>query len=135
MTDRARVSFRQPVSKDGYVDAGWWPRSRDLTQELPPLLEVLWTAAREITRVTYNSDSWDPAPRRLIIERRLVHLGGFRHQDPLLLSAMTTGGVDRIEFLVIAPDTDPQLAERVLQLASEIGHLQSPADLLALAAQ
>jgi hypothetical protein len=135
MSDPARVRFRQPVSTDGYVDAGWWPRSRDLTQELPPLLDVLWTAGREITRVAYNSQSWDPAPRKMIVQGRLVHLGGFFHHDPLVLSAMNTGGADRIEFLVIAPDSDAELAERALQLAGEIGHLQSPSELLALAAQ
>ena len=23
----ARISFRQPVSTDGFIDAAWWPRS------------------------------------------------------------------------------------------------------------
>ena len=67
----ARISFRQPVSTDGYIDAAWWPRSLDLTVELPPLLDVLWTAARDITRITYSIAGWDPAPRRL--QRRGTH--------------------------------------------------------------
>ncbi len=131
----ARVSFRQPVSTDGYFDAGWWPRSRDLTQELPALLDVLWTAAREVTRVAYNLEFWDTAPRRIIVEGRLVRLGGYHYQDPLLLSATNARNTDRIDFLVIPPDTDPDFAERALQLASDIGQTHTPADLLALASK
>lgn len=128
----ARVSFRQPVSTDGYFDAGWWPRSRDLTRELPALLDVLWTAAREVTRVAYNLEFWDSAPRRIIVEGRLVRLGGYHHQDPLLLSATDARSTDRIDFLVIPPETESEFAERALELASDIGQLHTPADLLML---
>jgi hypothetical protein len=133
--DRARVAFRQPVSTDGYFDAGWWPRSRDLTRELPGLLDVLWTAAREVTRIGYHLEFWDPAPRKIIIDGRLVRLAGYHYQDPLLLSATNAGNTDRIEFLIIPPLTEPKFAERALQLASAIGQLHTPADLLALAQQ
>ena len=131
----ARVSFRQPVTKEGYVDAGWWPRSRDLTLEMPALLDVLWTAAREMTRVVYNLSSWEPAPRRIQVAGRLVHLSGYHHQDPLVLSVIDARGTDRVDFLVIAPETPPDFAERALQLASSIGQIQTPADLFALAQQ
>src|SRR4051812_3542829 len=83
----APVSSRHPITTDGHVDAGWSPRSRDLTRELPALLDVLWTAAREVTRVIYNLDRWDPAPSRIIVEGRIVRLGRYHHPDPLLLSA------------------------------------------------
>lgn len=72
----ARVSFRQPVAATGHIDAAWWPRSRDLTAELPALLDVLWTAAREVNRLTYYLHAWAPAPRRMQIEGRTVRLGG-----------------------------------------------------------
>jgi len=129
----ARVSFRQPVTSAGYVDAGWWPRSRDLTLELPALLDVLWTAAREMTRVTYNLEAWEPAPRRIHLAGRLVHLGGFHHHDPLVLSVTDARNTDRVDFLVIAPETPPEFAERALHLASSIGEIRTPADLFATA--
>ena len=129
----ARVSFRQPVSTDGYLDAGWWPRSRDLTRELPALLDVVWTAARAVTRVAYNLEFWESAPRKIIVDERVVRLGGYHHQDPLLLSATDARNTDRIDFLIIPPDAEPEFAERALQLASDIGQLHTPADLLALA--
>jgi|SRR6476646_1695420 len=129
----ARVSFRQPVSTAGHFDAGWWPRSRDLTRELPALLDVLWTAAREVTRIAYNLEFWDAAPRKITVENRLVRLGGYHHQDALVLSATDARNTDRIDFLVIPPESDPEFAERALQLSSDIGQVHTPADLLALA--
>jgi hypothetical protein len=117
--EAARISFRQPVSRSGFIDAAWWPRSRDLSTELPPLLEVLWTAAREITRITYNIAAWDPAPRRMRIEGRTVRLGGFTTSDPLTVRLSDAGGAERIDILVIAPTTEPSLAQRALLLASE----------------
>jgi hypothetical protein len=115
----ARISFRQPVSAVGFIDAAWWPRSTDLTSELPPLLDVLWTAAREINRITYNTAAWNPAPRRMRIEDRSVRLGGFTTSDPLTVRLSDAWGRERIDILVIPPATDPAIAQRTLLLASE----------------
>lgn len=117
--EAARISFRQPVSGFGFIDAAWWPRSRDLTAELPPLLDVLWTAARQITRVTYNLAAWEPAPRRMRADGRLVRLGGFITSDPVTIRLSDSAGAERIDVLVIAPGTDPAVAERALMLASQ----------------
>jgi hypothetical protein len=115
----ARVSFRQPVSTAGFVDAAWWPRSRDLTAELPPLLDVLWTAAREIIRITYNTAEWNPAPRRMVVEGRTVRLGGFTTTEPHTARLSDAWGQERIDILIITPDTDPATAQRILLLASQ----------------
>ena len=64
----ARVSFRQPVSEIGVVDAAWWPRSRGLLAELPALFDVLWTACRDVDRVGYNRPFWEPVPRRMRVD-------------------------------------------------------------------
>lgn len=122
----ARVSFRQPVTRTGFIDAGWWPRSRDLTAELPALLAVLWTASR----VSYSPDFWNEAPRRLQVEGRVVRLGGFNHLSPLLLTAVDARNNDRIDFLVIPPETEPRIALRALELASTADELNSPAEIL-----
>ena len=129
-SEAARISFRQPVSRSGFIDAAWWPRSRDLTTEVPPLLDVLWTAAREITRITYNIAAWDPAPRRMRIEGRLVRLGGFTTSDPVTVRLSDAGGAERIDILVIAPTTDAALAQRVLLLASQADSPYRAAEIL-----
>jgi hypothetical protein len=115
---RARISFRQPVSPAGYIDAAWWPRSRDLTAELPELMAVFWTADRNVDRISYNLTAWAPAPRRLTIEGRTVRLGGFRTSDPLVVGLTDPWRKEIIDIVVIAPETDPEVAERALRLAS-----------------
>jgi len=114
----ARISFRQPVSAAGAIDAAWWPRSTDLTQELPELLDVLWTADREIMHVTYHIAAWQPAPRRMTVEGRSVRVGGFATGDPLTVRLTDSSGRERIDVLVVPPETDPVVAERALRLAS-----------------
>jgi uncharacterized protein DUF5994 len=114
----ARVSFRQPVSRGGFIDGAWWPRSRDLTDELPPLLDVLWTAGRDVNRVLYNLDFWAAAPRRLTVAGRSVRLGGFRRQDSLTIGLVDAWGRERIDLLLVDPGTDSDVAVRALALAS-----------------
>jgi Family of unknown function (DUF5994) len=126
----ARVSFRQPVTSAPHVDAAWWPRSRDLEAELPGLLDVLWTAAREVDRVSYPIHSWLPAPRRLDIEGRHVRLGGFTHQDPSMISLRDAWGAERIDILVIPSDAGPEFARAALMLASRSGPNERAARML-----
>lgn len=131
----ARVSFRQPVTSEPHVDAAWWPRSRDLEAELPALLDVLWTGARDVDRVSYPLDSWLPVPRRLLIEGRQVRLGGFAHQDPSLISLRDAWGNDRVDILVIPADADPELAAAAMTRASGGGRNDRAARMLELAAE
>lgn len=116
---RSRISFRQPVSVAGFIDAAWWPRSLDLTTELPPLMDTLWTAGREINRIAFNAHAWHPAPRRMRIEDRTVRLGGFATSDPHVVRLSDPSRTERVDILVIAPDTDPAVAQRILDLASK----------------
>ena len=110
---RSRVGFRQPVSSGGFLDAAWWPRSRDLAAELPSLMSVLWTAGRDVNRITYNLHAWDAAPRRMQIEGRTVRLGGFASSDPVTVRLSDPWDRERIDILVIAPDTEADVAERI----------------------
>jgi uncharacterized protein DUF5994 len=130
----ARVSFRQPVTSAPHVDAAWWPRSRDLEVELPGLFEVLWTAARDVNRVSYAVNSWLPAPRRLDIEGRQVRLGGFTHQDPSMISLRDASGAERVDILVIPPEAEEDLAAAAMVLASRSGPNERAARMLELAA-
>ena len=130
----ARVAFRQPVTSAPHIDAAWWPRSRDLEAELPGLLDVLWTAARDVDRVSYPIQSWLPVPRRLNIAERRVRLGGFTHQDLSMISLRDAWGVERIDILVIPPDTEPDLAAAAMTIASHSGPNERAARMLELAA-
>jgi Family of unknown function (DUF5994) len=89
-----------------------------LTDELPPLLDVLWTAGRDVNRVLYNLDFWAAAPRRLTVAGRSVRLGGFRRQDSLTIGLVDAWGRERIDLLLVDPGTDSDVAVRALALAS-----------------
>ena len=117
----ARVSFRQPVARTGFIDGAWWPESLDLTAELPALLDVFWTACREIVHVSYNLDGWDAAPRRFQVQSRRVRLAGFHQQNPLTVFLSDARHADTAELLLIAPNTDAAMARRALELASASG--------------
>jgi hypothetical protein len=130
----ARVSFRQPVTSAPHIDAAWWPRSRDLEAELPGLLDVLWTAAREVDRVSYPIQSWLPVSRRLDIEGRRIRLGGFAHQSPSMISLRDARGAERIDILVIPPEAEEEFAAAAMVLASRSGPNERAARVLELAA-
>jgi len=129
----ARVRFRQPVSEAGYVDAAWWPRSRDLAVEFPQLLEVLWTAAREITRISYNIADWDPAPRQIAIGGRIVRLGGFHTGARHEVRLSDAWRRERIDMLVVEPGADATVADRAMSLAGEADGTHRADEILTLA--
>lgn len=133
VTTTARIRFRQPVTTAGFIDAAWWPRSRDLAAELPALVDVLWTAGRDVNRITYNLHAWDPAPRKMEIEGHVVRLGGFNSGDPITVGLTDAWGREHIDVLVIAPDTDPALAERALHIAEQADSPYRAGEILARA--
>lgn len=128
-----RISFRQPVSESGSLDAAWWPRSRDLTTEAPLLVDAMRTAGRDITRVTYNLRAWDLAPRLLPVRSGTVRLGGYNTSDPLMIRLSDTRGGERIDVLVVPPETEARVAQRALRLAAVEGSALTAAEVMTAA--
>jgi hypothetical protein len=54
----ARLSLTPKTTLAGQLDGAWWPFSRDLEAELPPLVAALDEARERITRVTVNPSRW-----------------------------------------------------------------------------
>src|SRR5439155_9125784 len=56
----ARLALKPVSPSPGNVelDGAWWPRSRDLTQELTPLADVLDPLWGRITRIAVNPRYW-----------------------------------------------------------------------------
>ncbi len=100
----------------GRVDGGWWPRSADLTAELPGLFSALTPRIGRIERVAYNLDDWGPAPRKIRFDGATVRLGGYhllRSATVELLTARQT-----VTLLVVPPDTPPPAAQDALAAAA-----------------
>lgn len=115
-TPRLRLKSKAPQS--GYVDGAWWPRTDDLTTELPDLLAVLSVRLGRIDRVLYRLKAWAAAPRELVTGGRAVHLDGYRLQPTNTIEVLGLDR-DRLTLLVIPPYTDAADAHTAMMTAAE----------------
>lgn len=132
--DSARPSIRltlKPAAEGatGYVDGGWWPRSRDLAAELPPLLAALSDRLGPIERVSYHFADWNPSVRRLRIGGHMTRLGGFHSQRPHTIDVL--GARLRLTLLVVPAEATGQVGDRSLAAAGQASNADSIANLLA----
>jgi hypothetical protein len=124
-----RLRLKPKGSLPGYVDGGWWPRSRDLAVELPVLARVLAVRLGRVTRITFPLDAWDIPPRQITVDGGMVRLEGFHHQDEHVVHV---SGPDRrrISLLMIPPDATATAAHDAMMAASGRENVDQPADLL-----
>jgi hypothetical protein len=125
-----RLRRRDPSAADGFVDGGWWPRSLDLSAELPELLAALSSAGHDVARVAYNPSAWDPAPDTLAAPGRPVAFDERTDQDAALISLVDISGAKRTDLVVVPPHTGRRVAERVLTLAGLGGDLRRAVGIL-----
>ncbi|MFZ3495934.1 DUF5994 family protein [Streptomyces sp. 5.8] len=113
----ARLSLTPKTMLAGQLDGAWWPHSRDLEAELPPLAAALEEPWGRITRVTVNPSRWLAVPHTVPADGRTLHVGWFTGQDPdkLILLSYTVG---RWDLLVIPPETEPAAAARLMAAAA-----------------
>jgi hypothetical protein len=122
-----RLRLKPKAAATGFVDGGWWPRSRDLAVELPGLLAVLAVRLGRIERVSYHLGDWDPTVARLIFEGGVVRLGGYRAQHADTVDVIAAR--QRVTLLVVPPQTSSQAAHEALMSA---GHRDNTDDIEAL---
>ncbi|MFE7901741.1 DUF5994 family protein [Streptomyces sp. NPDC057424] len=125
-----RLSLTSKTTLAGQLDGAWWPYSRDLTAELPPLVAALDEPWGHITRVTVNPSRWPVIPHEVAVDGRSVHVGWFTEQDAdkLILLSYTVG---RWDLLVIPPTTDPAAAARLMAAATIPGSVLKAGVLMA----
>jgi hypothetical protein len=129
-----RVSLRDDAGvDDAGFDGAWWPRGRDLAAEVPELVAELERRGVRIERFTYPLDAWQPAPRKLVVNGRVVRTGGFRSMDPQVVCIEWRGGQRRANLLVVPPETDVLTGARALRLCTRRGLPRSPQMVLAAA--
>jgi hypothetical protein len=119
-----RLALLEPTdAATATLDGAWWPRSRELATELPPLITVLGRQGIRLSRVAYHRENWEPAPRRLPADGRIVRLGWYPGLDPHLVR-MTSGGGGRarLDLLVIPPDLDDAAGRQAMAAASQAGN-------------
>ncbi|MFF4504744.1 DUF5994 family protein [Streptomyces sp. NPDC001401] len=117
------------------LDGAWWPRSRDLSHELPALADVLDPLWGRVTRIAVNPRYWPVIPPRIFVNGHVVKVGWFTAElDPhkILLLSYTAG---RWDLLVVPPETSAPSAARLMAAASASTGPQSTASDLMTAEQ
>ncbi len=122
---RLRLKPKAPTT--GWVDGGWWPRSRDLAAELPRLLTVLSVRLGPIERVSYHVGDWAPTVRKISFGDGIVRLAGYRSQHADTVDVLAAR--QRVTLLVVPPETTAETAHAALMAA---GHRGSSEDVEAL---
>ncbi|GAA1934381.1 DUF5994 family protein [Streptomyces durmitorensis] len=115
----ARLALKPVSPARGLLDGAWWPRSRDLAQELSTLADVLDPLWGRITRIAVNPMYWPVIPREVPVNGHVVKVGWFTTElDPhkIMLLSYTAG---RWDLLVIPPESSAPAAARLMAAASE----------------
>jgi Family of unknown function (DUF5994) len=125
-----RLRLDPALAREGVLDGGWWPRSRDPDAELPDLIAGLDSSLGAITRVALNLDAWDSSPRRVAIDGRRVHVGWFRAMNAHTIG-VTRAFQDRFVLLIVPPEATPAAAAMAMAMAADATNSARPADILA----
>jgi hypothetical protein len=125
-----RLELRQDPSVRTILDGAWWPRSRATVTELTNLIIALDGRQVPVTRIMLNTGAWDEHPRRVSVAGRTVRLGWFTTLDANLLIA-TTGTDQRVDLLVISPETSAAAAAAAATMATDGAPTLRPAAILA----
>ncbi|MFC8709927.1 DUF5994 family protein [Streptomyces sp. NPDC057197] len=100
------------------IDGAWWPRSYDLTAELPGLLAALPLRWGHVTSVRVNGARWSLSGDGVPVEdqrARLRRRGTSRAEDTVCL---LTPGQGRWDLLVVPPAATAEEAERLMETAT-----------------
>ncbi|MFJ9176723.1 DUF5994 family protein [Streptomyces sp. NPDC102360] len=112
----ARIALT-PMAGTGLLDGAWWPRSRDLTAEVPALVDVLDSLWGRITRIAVNPMLWPAVPRSVPVRGHVVKVGWFTPElDPHKLLLLSYGP-GRWDLLVIPPEAGDEAAGRLMAAA------------------
>jgi hypothetical protein len=115
---RLRLKPKAPIT--GFVDGGWWPRSRDLAAELPGLLAVLAVRMGPVERVSYHVADWGPTGGKISVGGGVIRVGGYRALRAGTMDVMSAR--QRVTLLVVAPDTSAPTAHSALMAAGHRGN-------------
>ncbi|GGS36597.1 DUF5994 family protein [Streptomyces griseoviridis] len=112
---RLRLAPHGPLPRR--LDGVWWPHSRDLLTQLPPLLAALPSAWGDITGITVDATAWSSAPGRTFVAGQVVrlHKATTPHVPDTVI--LLSPGHGRRDLLVIPPDTTEEAAGLLMTAA------------------
>jgi hypothetical protein len=133
MSPQAGPELRLTLTPDApwsRLAGAWWPRSRDLSAELPALIADADRTWGRITRASVHGPAWSSLRHDQPTGSHSVHVSWFdATQDPHAISLFSYR-IGCWELLVVPPGTAPWRASRLMAAASRPGNHQSAASLL-----
>jgi hypothetical protein len=119
-----RVQLNPNAPAEQYLDGAWWPRSTELSVELPALLIALSAQLGPIALIGYRRDAWNAVPDHLELAGHVVHLQGFVSPNPPTLVVVDDNG-RRVTVRVVPPETDDAIAADLMAASAthqSLGH-------------
>ena len=117
-----RLALCQRDHTRGAIDGAWWPKSLNLSSELPDLVAVFGSWIGEVHRVVYDPSAWMPAPARVIRRHEMISLDPYRLVFSDTIYLMGTHSRDAVLF-VLPPASSGEDAGRLL---GEVSSLAQP---------
>ncbi|MEE1773544.1 DUF5994 family protein [Streptomyces sp. JV185] len=115
-----RLSLAPTGADPALLDGAWWPRSRDIASQLPPLIDALVARLGPVARVGLDASAWDDTPGHLVIGGRTVRIDWSAVDDSTMI--VTRGDQDHFSFLVIPPQADAAAARAAMAMAVQDGN-------------
>jgi hypothetical protein len=125
-----RLRLKPKAPRTGYVDGAWWPRSSDLSVEVPALTHVLAIRLGRVTGVAYALEVWDTPPRQITVDGTSVRLAGFHSRDQYVVRVIGSDG-RQVSLLVVPPEAAAAAAHDAMMRAALRGNTDRPVEILA----
>lgn len=129
-----RLRLKPPDQRFGSVQGGWWPRSTQLTTELPLLLAALWSRLGRFDRVVYDQNAWAPTPLHLRFRSGEVVLDGSADRSINTISLIRKGA-ESLVLLVVPPCANPTRAYTAVMTAAKPDDVSTADELLGIGKQ
>ncbi|WP_051942789.1 DUF5994 family protein [Streptacidiphilus rugosus] len=130
----ARSPLRLALTPDGTrrrLDGAWWPHSRDLSVELPQLIEELDRRWGRISRASIYDTAWAQRSHSIATGSHDVRVNWYDpDQDPHAI-ALFSYRIKRWQLLVIPPETASWRAGQLMTAAARSRNQQSARALFA----
>jgi hypothetical protein len=120
------VRLKPNAPSTGHVDGAWWPRSRELTDELVALTDVLAIRLGPVVRVAFAAAAWNPVAE---VDDRGVRLAPLRPQEKNIVRVSGSDG-RQITLLVVPPEAPGGAGHDAIMLAARRANSDGPADIL-----
>ncbi|MEV4410430.1 DUF5994 family protein [Catellatospora sp. NPDC049609] len=116
-----RLRLQHTRGGAGLLDGGWWPYSADPAEELPGLVMAIDEIHGPVVGLSLGDAGWHPQPAELHVGGRRIGIDYHASQPASLLTALCADG-QRVDLLVVAPQTSWDLAAKAMLQAAQTGN-------------